>query len=425
MPRLPTGSRRWVGGLAEVRLAFAGKKETIKLPHCRDDDSAAARQEILAAVAKLFRDSGKEDAVSLALLRQLGRLQDGEQLIAGVRVSQAHASGQTVRAEVGASRTPTFREVCERWTSGDLAERWPDHVKAIDHQENEKRSRYLYGVELGPHRFGDVPVDEIDLDVADQVMARLPATARSPSTRRHYGQIIAKVMAMAAYPLRLIPSSPIPRQWLPKVGQRPGYPFLYPDEDAQLLGCAKVPLEWRLLWGFLAREGCRVSEAGRLAWHDFDLRRGILSLDRNKTKDPRSWVLDNGVVTTLADEKKRRRPDEADPVFPNLPNKHQHHADVFRAHLLVAGVDRRELHQPGANTRSVRAHDLRATFITLALANGRSEAWVMARTGHRSSSMLNKYRRPAMLASEATLGELQPMASVLRVPTRKGPRRRS
>ena len=57
----------------------------------------------------------------------------------------------------------------------------------------------------------------------------------------------------------------------------------------------------------------------------------------------------------------------------------------------------------------MRAYDLRATFVTLSLANGKSEAWVSARTGHRSSDMINRYRRIAQSVAELSLGELRPL----------------
>lgn len=60
--------------------------------------------------------------------------------------------------------------------------------------------------------------------------------------------------------------------------------------------------------------------------------------------------------------------------------------------------------------RRLRAHDLRATFVTLALAAGASEQWVSDRTGHTSSEMLQRYRRAARTAAELEMGEgLGPM----------------
>ena len=71
------------------------------------------------------------------------------------------------------------------------------------------------------------------------------------------------------------------------------------DEDARLLGCLSVPLSYRLLYGFLSREGMRKSEALGLTWGDIDLARGAVCLDANKTDDPRTWALDPGVAEAL------------------------------------------------------------------------------------------------------------------------------
>src|SRR5882672_3426670 len=57
----------------------------------------------------------------------------------------------------------------------------------------------------------------------------------------------------------------------------------------------------------------------------------------------------------------------------------------------------------------LRAHDLRGTFVTLSLANGKTETWVMDRTGHQSSGMVNEYRQAARSAAELNLGPLAPL----------------
>jgi integrase len=74
---------------------------------------------------------------------------------------------------------------------------------------------------------------------------------------------------------------------LPKAGKPPAYAYLYPDEDAKLLACKAVPLALRVLFGFLSREGSRTSEAAAMRFIDLDLERGTLTLDENKTDDPR------------------------------------------------------------------------------------------------------------------------------------------
>ena len=56
-------------------------------------------------------------------------------------------------------------------------------------------------------------------------------------------------------------------------------------------------------------------------------------------------------------------------------------------------------------------HDLRGTFVTTALANGRSEGWIADRTGHRSSQMITDYKRNARTFKELEQqeGDLAPL----------------
>ena len=54
-----------------------------------------------------------------------------------------------------------------------------------------------------------------------------------------------------------------------------------------------------------------------------------------------------------------------------------------------------------------------ATFVTVSLANGKTEQWVMDRTGHKSSQMVSLYARQARTWSEPNLGALAPMHKLL------------
>ena len=49
----------------------------------------------------------------------------------------------------------------------------------------------------------------------------------------------------------------------------------------------------------------------------------------------------------------------------------------------------------------------------MSLANGRSEAWVVARTGHESSTMINRYRQTASSFQEINAGALVDLDSGL------------
>jgi len=70
-------------------------------------------------------------------------------------------------------------------------------------------------------------------------------------------------------------------------------------------------------------------------------------------------------------------------------------AGTLRDDLKAAGVTRSELFEHNEHRRQLRAHDLRGSFVTVALANGKSETWVTDRTGHTTSGQLMNYRRAA------------------------------
>ena len=218
-------------------------------------------------------------------------------------------------------------------------------------------------------------------------------------------------MSFPTFPSRLIPVSPLPRGFLPQKSGEKALAYLYPDEDARLLACPDVPTAYRLWYGFLAREGLRVSEAGSLTWAEVDFEHGAITLDKNKTDDPRAWALDPGVVRALRAWRSIRGAGPTDRVFLNTQGRPmgRRNAERFRAHLQKAGVERAELYQATAARQQIRAHDLRATFVTIHLANGRTETWIADRTGHRSSAMIAKYRRAARKVAELAMGGLSPL----------------
>jgi integrase len=158
------------------------------------------------------------------------------------------------------------------------------------------------------------------------------------------------------------------------------------------MSCKEVPLGYRLLYGLL---GLRVSEALALRIRDVD--DGVITLDTNKTDDPREWTMDPGVRDALEQWVEHwRKGAHGDSMLitetDGNPLDMDHAADRFRAHLKQAGVERPELFERTPSRMPVRVHDLRATFVTLSLAHGRSETWVSDRTGHKSSRMIHRGR---------------------------------
>jgi integrase len=281
-------------------------------------------------------------------------------------------------------------------------------------EDEERLERYVYPV------VGEVPIDQFTLDDAEEVMRGVPAD-RAAATRRQVAQLLYRMCRMAVFPLRIIEANPLPSGFLPKVGPGKAKGWIYPDEDAQLLASPNVPFEWRLYYGFLHREGMRSAEAARMAWSDLDLQRGGVALDENKTNDPRAWALSLGVPEALRAwrgirERRGERINGNTLVFVDdegKPMDEGNAAKRYRAHLRAAGITREVLFERSETRQPVRLHDTRATFITVALANGKNEAWVQDRTGHRSSVMINRYRRAARTVAELRLGDFRRLDEAL------------
>lgn len=404
-----TGSPAWRGGRWTSRITIArGRRIAIRLATCGEGDEAKARDRAaaLAQAADRMRRSGRVDEGTMRAFLERAAAVDGRQLELTLEAVRRICDGE---ADPPGSGAITVREFGEQWTSGRLHRRFPDHVKrkssAAD--DRDRLRKYVYPI-VGP-----VPLAEVTVEHAEAILNRLPRRL-APATRRHVAQVFARLMKLAAYPARHIAASPVPEGYLPKTGCRRALTFLYPDEDRQLLASTAVPLYSRVLYGFLAREGMRRGEAAGLTWADLDLERGAVALDHNKTRDPRAWALEPGVVRALRAWWLRWRPAPAHPVFrgpggSTLPTKDRNASERLRRHLRAAGVDRAELFERSDVRQPIRMHDLRATFITISLACGKTETWVADRTGHTSSVMINRYRRASRRVSELGLGELEPL----------------
>jgi integrase len=362
----------------------------------RNDDAAAERRTLLAGIAKRLRGVASPEELAQLLTRAAGARSE-RALRAACETADLIGGGGTAR---GAERaTPTFGTLAKDWTSGELHRKHPDHVRKKDTAYRDEELLRLYVLA----HVEDVPVDEFELDDAERVMSHLPAE-RSPATRRHVAQVMSRLMRLVVYPGKWRKDSPIPRGWLPRVGEPKAKECLYPDEDAKLMAGASAepgkpgpPTVRRLAYGFLAREGMRTDEMGSLRWRDVDLDRDRMNLDKNKTDDPRDWDLRPDVVAALTRWKELSAPHNGadDHVFAEdgVPLNVEHLADQLRRDLWRVGVRRPQLHENTKGRQRIRAYDLRATFVTISLATGKTETWISDRTGHRSHAMIETYRR--------------------------------
>lgn len=405
MGRKATGSVMRDGDRFYALIAIdKGKRRAFALPTCADEGAAEARKNLLAGWAARLRAAGKTEAV-LTVIESAAKSPDDKLAVHDELVDRmAGAPSVFVADAAGAYRT--FADVADAWTSGKLAKAYPDFVK-LKKTSDDDASR----LKLINKHVGDTALRAFNLEHYKRLLAALPESF-APATRRHHAQIVHRVLALAVWPLEVIRQHPIPRGAMPSGKSTKAKAYLYPSEDRKLLACTDVPLSLRVLYGFLAREGCRTGEAAALTWAMVDLERGALTLDKNKTDEPRAWALDPGVARALAAWKElapATKPGDFVFTHNDRPIDGSRLAVRLRADLATAKVDRPELTASTDERLQMRAHDLRATFITLALAAGRSEAWISDRTGHTTSAMISLYKRAARSATELNLGSLDPL----------------
>ena len=84
-----------------------------------------------------------------------------------------------------------------------------------------------------------------------------------------------------------------------------------------------------------------------------------------------------------------------------------HLARKFRElHLPAAGINRAELFENTKARKHITAYNLRATIVTISLANGRTSDGVADRTGQKSTGQIATYKRAARMVEEVDLGPL-------------------
>jgi hypothetical protein len=283
MPRKATGSVSLRNGVWYARITLGPKERPpFALPTCTTAEQAEARCAVLSALAaKLRADNQMEFAKQLL---EKAATHDGRALEDVVTAVDRLCTERTIRT--GAlSGALTFQGFAEKWTNGELRATWPDHIK-----EKRSVSDDVYRLKRLYEWIGNVALTKFTLDDAERAMRQLP-DGLSLASRRQYAQLMHRVLSMAVFPARIITTNPLPRGFLPSGKSKKALTYLYPPEDAQLLSAPadKVPLCFRLHYGFLAREGMRTSEAAGLRWNDItwtDDGVAAVNLDENKKTTP-------------------------------------------------------------------------------------------------------------------------------------------
>lgn len=399
------GSAREKRGKLFARARYGDDKRVeVVVPWAKTLEEATERAHLIGDVAQQLVDVGRGDLVR-GVAKELAKASTADML---VRARKAIAMVLKGEKAIRTGRDITLKQWGLHYTSGDLSRKHPDHVKDKDFKRDAGRLRmYVYPI------VGEVPVRSFTLSHGNTVMSSLPKHLSSAS-RRHVAQALMRILHLAVFPGALLVASPLPRGWLPKLKGRKHYSCLYPREEAQLLAHVDVPLALRLFFGVLGREGMRLSELWDSQWWQWNLVEGTFTTSRTKTGDPRMWAVRPDVAIAMA-EWKRRRSELARPFaeLDELVGDRTKIAGLFRTSLKRAGVDRSELFSETEHTGQLRAHDCRAFFVTVSIAEGRSETWIRDRTAHKSTTMIDRYRRQARQFEELKLGSPVDLAQAL------------
>lgn len=386
---------------ARVRLA---KKERIevRIPWAKTEEEAVARAAIIAEVVDQLIGGGRRDLVR-AMAEATAAATTPKELARARAAARAFASGHG--APSTAAGLTTFEDVANDWMSGELRRKYPGHVrkKASFAIERGRLKRYIYPL------IKDVPIVAFEKAHADLVMSKLPPErVKTSATRRHVAQIICRVLNLAVMPLGLIKASPLPKGYLPRIESHRHYTCLFPREEAKLLACKDVPEVERLFFGILDREGMRVSELADCEWWQWNLEEGTFTATKTKTGDPRMWAVRPDVARAMRIWSDRYAKTKARPFVDLVPDEKSKVwlATRLRDALKAAGVTRTELFESTEHTGKMRAHDLRATFVTCSIAEGKADTWIRDRTAHKTMSMVDRYRRTARQFAELQAGSL-------------------
>src|ERR1019366_889021 len=165
------------GYSAQFSIAPKQRKGTL-LRTCTTEDEAKRRQ---LAIAKL-----------IARLRETGH---GAVIPTTIKEPGLPSPKTGRRADI------TVEQLAKLWTSGELAEQYPDHVRVKRSSDTDAAMLTWLGKVRLPDgtTFGARAVAAVTLDDCDHVMGALPKTAQSPSSRRQYAQALRKLLVYAVY----------------------------------------------------------------------------------------------------------------------------------------------------------------------------------------------------------------------------------
>jgi hypothetical protein len=183
MPREATGELRHLADGFAARITIEGRtRKDLFLPTCKTEPAAEERCRALAAIAVRLRRAGQADQI-LQVLEMGAKQRAGRPWDAVVQAVDVLCAGNA--RDTGAVEVPTLAEWGKQWVTGELAKKYPDHVRV---KRSADRDEQLLRNYVLPHMDG-VTVAAFTLAHAEVVMPALPPEmppARGGSSRTRW-----------------------------------------------------------------------------------------------------------------------------------------------------------------------------------------------------------------------------------------------
>jgi len=305
-------------------------------------------------------------------------------------------------------RTVTLGEwIVQRWT--------PEHGITL---ERSTRTRYaeVHGLHIAP-TLDDVPLNGLTVGVLRRWQARLVAEGMKPGTVHKCRTFLSSVLRHAAE-AEVIPANPLALVRAPRAEHREQVRPLAPITVERIRSA--LDAERATIVSVLAYAGLRPGELRALRWGDVRERtilvqRGADPYGKAKATKTRAVRTVRLLAPLAADLREWRmasgRPGDAALVFPRENGEAwtKEEWDVFRARGWRTACKRAGLDPVP------RPYDLRHSFASLLLAEGRTVHYVAAQLGHSPALTLSTYGH--LIAEYADAGPIDAEDEIVKART--------
>ncbi len=307
------------------------------------------------------------------------------------------AQEMAIQSRREAGQRLTVKEFGEQWTSGELFTKHGEvnklGPKATAKDDEYRLKKYVYPM-IGPRPVADITEQDIE-HVLNEASRKQGPKWRA---KVHVYQAMRRLFDLAVMPGRIRKDNPVSRYLRPGRTKPMLFGYLYPSELLTLLRCDKVPVARRVLYALAVYTGLRKGSLYALTWGGVDFEHGTLTSLKSKTGLPQMFEVQSSLAKLLAhwfEHQGRPKSNMPIVVATDIEKRGEREGETLRDDLTAAGVTREALHDRKPNASPLRFHDLRATFVTWAMREGRGDGWISDRTGHLTPEMRARYARAA------------------------------